>query len=346
MLPHVLTGAADIDLSTTVLGQPVGVPLMGAPTGMTGIVHHDGEVALARAVHGAGGLHVLSSVASRTVEEVAELSPGPLWFQLYVSRDRGYVRELLGRARSAGYLALVITVDVQRAGARERDRRNGFTLPPRITARSLAQGLVRPRWSVDFVRRPRFLSEGARRARAGGSGAAQPSLTAIINSQFDPGLSWDEISWLQEQWEGPIVLKGVLRAEDAQQAARLGVRGVVVSNHGGRQLDHAPSTISVLPAVVDAAGSEIEVYMDGGIRRGVDIVKALALGARACLSGRALVYGLGAGGEAGAVRAMSLLVEELRLAMTLAGCRSVRELDRSWLMTTPETERSAAWSTS
>jgi L-lactate dehydrogenase (cytochrome) len=340
VLPHVLTAAADIDLSTTVLGQPVDVPLMGAPTGMTGIVHHDGEIGVARAVHGVGGLHVLSSVASRTVEEVAELSPGPLWFQLYVSRDRGYVRELLGRARSAGYLALVITVDVQRAGARERDRRNGFTLPPRISARSLAQGLVRPRWSVDFVRRPQFLSEGLRRARAGGSGAGQPSLTAIINSQFDPGLGWGEISWLQEQWEGPIVLKGVLRAEDAQQAARLGVAGVIVSNHGGRQLDHAPSSISALPGVVDAVGSEIEVYMDGGIRRGVDVLKALALGARACLSGRALVYGLGAGGEAGAVRAMTLLVEELRLAMTLAGCRSVRELDRSWVTITPDTERS------
>lgn len=345
VLPHVLTGAAEIDLSTTVLGQSVAVPLMGAPTGMTGIVHHDGEVALARAVHGAGGLHVLSSVASRTVEEVAERSPGPLWLQLYVPRDRGYVRELLGRARSAGYLALVITVDVQRAGARERDRRNQFSLPPRLSLRTLGQGVLRPRWSADFVRRPHFLSEGARRARAGGSGGPQPSLTAIINSQFDPGLSWSDISWLQEQWGGPIVLKGVLRAEDAQQAARVGVRGVIVSNHGGRQLDHAPSTISVLPAVVDAVGSEIEVYMDGGIRRGVDILKALALGARACLSGRALVYGLAAGGEAGAVRAMGLLVDELRLAMTLAGCGSLRELDRSWLTTTPEMERSAEWST-
>jgi len=341
----VLTGAADIDLSTTVLGQSVAVPLMGAPTGMTGIVHHDGEVALARAVHGAGGLHVLSSVASWTVEEVAALSPGPLWLQLYVPRDRGYVRELLGRARSAGYLALVITVDVQRAGARERDRRNQFSLPPRLSLRTLGQGALRPRWSADFIRRPRFLSEGARRARASESGAGQPSLTAIINSQFDPGLSWSDISWLQEQWAGPIVLKGVLRAEDAQQAARIGVRGVIVSNHGGRQLDHAPSTISVLPAVVDGIGSEIEVYMDGGIRRGVDILKALALGAQACLSGRALVYGLAAGGEAGAVRAMSLLVEELRLAMALAGCGSVRELDRSWLTMSPETERSAEWRT-
>ncbi len=344
LLPRVLTAAADIDLSTTVLDQPVAVPLLGAPTGMTGIVHHDGEIALARAVHGAGSLHVLSSVASRTVEEVAERSPGPLWFQLYVSRDRGYVRELLGRARSAGYLALVITVDVQRAGARERDRRNGFTLPPRISARSLAQGVVRPGWSVDFMRRPRYLSEAARRARSGSR--PQPSLTAIINSQFDPALGWSEISWLQEQWEGPIVLKGVLRAEDAQQAARLGVRGVIVSNHGGRQLDHAPSSISVLPAVVDAVGSELEVYMDGGIRRGVDVVKALALGARACLSGRALVYGLAAGGEAGAARAMNLLVDELRLAMTLAGCGSIRELDRSWVTRIPDGERSEAWSIS
>jgi L-lactate dehydrogenase (cytochrome) len=307
---------------------------------MTGIVHHDGEIALARAVHAEGGLHVLSSVGSCTVEEVAERCPGPLWFQLYVSRDRGYVRELLGRARSAGYLALVITVDVQRAGARERDRRNGFALPPRISMRSLGQGLVRPRWSADFVRRPHFLTEGVRRARAGGSGAGQPSLSTLINSMFDPGVGWSEISWLQEQWEGPVVLKGVLRAEDAQQAARLGIRGVIVSNHGGRQLDHAPSSISMLPAVVDAVGSEIEVYMDGGIRRGVDVLKALALGARACLSGRALVYGLGAGGQAGAVRAMSLLVEELRLAMTLAGCRSVSELDRSWVTTTSDLERS------
>ena len=168
----------------------------------------------------------------------------------------------------------------------------------------------------------------------------------MINSQFDPRLSWSDISWLQEQWEGPIVLKGVLRPQDAQQAARLGVAGVIVSNHGGRQLDHAPSTISALPPVLDAVGSEIEVYVDGGIRRGVDVLKALALGARACLSGRALVYGLGAGGEAGARRAMNLLVEELRLAMTLAGCGSVRELDRSWLMSTPEAERSEQWSTS
>lgn len=348
VLPRVLTGTATVDLSTTVLGCPVEVPLLGAPTGMTGIVHHDGEIAVARAVHAAGSLYVLSSVGSRGPEEVAAHSPGPRWFQLYVSGDRGYANELVRRARAEGYLALVVTVDVQRAGARERDRRNGFTLPPRVTARSLAQGLVRPRWSIDFVRRPRFMSEAARRSRAairGRPDAGQPTLTAMINSQFDPRLSWSDISWLQEQWEGPIVLKGVLRAQDAQQAARLGIAGVIVSNHGGRQLDHAPSTISALPAVLDAVGSDLEVYMDGGIRRGVDVLKALALGARACLSGRALVYGLAAGGEAGARHAMNMLVEELRLAMTLAGCGSVPELDRSWLTSIPQDEPSAQWST-
>jgi L-lactate dehydrogenase (cytochrome) len=342
VMPRVLTGATEIDLSTSVLGQSVQVPLLGAPTGMTGLFHHDGEIGVARAVHAAGALYVLSSAGSRSPEEVAEHSPGPKWFQLYVSRDRGYTREQLSRARRAGYLALVVTVDVQRAGDRERDRRNGFTLPPRVTARAFAQGLVRPRWSADFIRRPRFLSEAALRSRAADRaqpGARQPNLTTMINRQFYPGLSWSDIDWVQGQWQGPIVLKGVLRPEDAQQAARLGLAGIVVSNHGGRQLDHAPSSISALPAVVDAVGGEIEVYMDGGIRRGVDIIKALALGARACLSGRALVYGLAAGGEAGATRAMSVLVNELRLAMTLAGCGSLRELDRSWLATTSEGDR-------
>jgi L-lactate dehydrogenase (cytochrome) len=343
VVPHVLTGAAEVDLSTTVLGQRIAVPLLGSPTGMTGLVHYAGEVGVARAVHAAGSLYVLSTAGSRSVEELAEHSPGPKWLQVYISRDRGYARELLERARAARYLAIVVTVDVQRGGARERDRRNAFTVPPRVTARSLVQGLMRPRWSVDFVSRPRFLPEGVQRTRP--TTAGQPSLATVMNSQFDPTLSWDDISWLQEQWEGPIVVKGVLRAEDAQQAARLGVGAVIVSNHGGRQLDHAPSTISVLPSVLDAVGSELEVYMDGGIRRGVDIVKALALGARACLSGRALVYGLGAGGEAGAARAMDLLVDELRLAMTLAGCGSVRELDRTWVATVPEAARSREWST-
>jgi len=329
ILPRMLRGAAEIDLSTTVLGQAVDVPLLGAPTGSTGLFHHQGEIAMARGVHAAGGLYVLSSVGSRTPEDVAAHAAGPKWFQLYVSPDRGYASEQIARAQAAGYLALVLTVDTQRASNRERDRRNGFTLPPRISARSLAEGALRPRWSINFIRRPRYLSEITRRELAAGD--RRSSMSAVMGSHFDPALSWRDVSWLQEEWNGPIVLKGLLRAQDAEQAARLGVAGVVVSNHGGRQLDHAPSTIAALPAVVDAVGAQLEVYMDGGIRRGVDIVKALALGARACLAGRALVYGLAAGGEAGARRAMRLLVDELRLAMALAGCASIREIDRTWV---------------
>jgi L-lactate dehydrogenase (cytochrome) len=340
--PHVLRGHLDIDLSTMVLGQRLGVPVLGAPTGLTGLVHHQGEVAVARAVHAAGGLYVLSSAGSRGIDELAQMSPGPRWFQIYVGRDRGLVRSLLSRARAAGYSALVVTVDVPRAGARERDRRNGFTVPPRVTARSIAQGVRRPRWSADFLTHPRILSQSA--LLAGVSDASARPLAEMINRQFDPTLSWPDIGWLQEHWDGPIVLKGIVRVPDAQQAAQLGVAGLVVSNHGGRQLDGAPSSISALPGIVDAVGGELEVYVDGGIRRGVDIVKALALGARACLSGRALLYGLAAGGPAGAARAMRLLVDELALAMMLAGAGSVAELDRSWIVHAHD-DRRTGWST-
>jgi L-lactate dehydrogenase (cytochrome) len=337
--PRMLVGATGIDLSTEVLGRRLEIPLLGAPTGLTGLVHHEGEVGIARAVHGAGGLYVLSSAASRTLEDVASGSPGPRWFQLYVSRDRGLAQALLERARAAGYEALVVTVDVPRPGARERDVRNGFTVPPRVTARSLADGVRRPRWTANFLSRPHILSESllssvAHSGRAG-------NLGELISRQFDPALSWHDIAWIQEHWDGPVLLKGILRGDDARQAASLGLAGVIVSNHGGRQLDHATSAIRALPEVVDAAGGELEVYMDGGIRRGVDIVRALALGARACLSGRALLYGLAAGGPAGAQRAVEILVDELRLAMALLGCPSVRDLDGTWLTAATDETRSA-----
>lgn len=335
--PRVLAGLTEVDLSTTVLGQRIEVPLLGAPTGSTGLVHHQGEVGVARAVHAAGSLYVLSSSGSRGIDELARLSPGPRWFQLYVWRDRGLAKRLVEVAQENGYRALVVTVDVQRSGGRERDKRNGFTVPPRVTARSIVEGLRQPRWSFNFVRRPSILSTSALTAAASNPGPE--TLAERINLHFEPALGWSDIGWLQEYWSGPIVLKGVLRVEDARQAARMGLAGVVVSNHGGRQLDQAPSSISVLPEIVDAVGSDLEVYLDGGIRRGVDVVKALALGARACLSGRALLYGLAAGGEAGAAHAMRLLVDELRLAMLLAGCPSVSELDRSWITTAAEVER-------
>ena len=328
ILPRALIDVSSIDMSTTVLGQPVSLPLLGAPTGLTGAINHAGEPAVARALHAAGSLYILSAMATYTIEEVQELAPGPKWFQLYTWRDRGLVREVVERAQAAGYGALVVTIDVPLAARRMRDARNGFGLPPRVTAASLGQAILRPRWTRDFVTRPRV-----ELANAAGRGGPQDaaSLAAYLNSQFDPTLSWDDLAWLREFWSGPLLVKGIMRPEDATRAVDLGCAGIIVSNHGGRQLDQMQSAIAALPAVVDAVGERAEVYLDGGVRRGSDVLKAVALGARACLTGRALVYGLGAAGEAGVERAMSILTEELRVAMALSGCTSLSQLDRSWV---------------
>lgn len=326
---HVLVDVSQLDTTTSVLGERIALPLLGSPTGLSGLLHPRGEIGLARAVHGAGSIYVLSAMASHSIEEVARGATGPKWFQLYMWRDRALVSEVLERARAADYRAIVLTVDVPRSGRRERDIRNGFSIPPRLTLRSCLEGLRCPRWSAAFVRDPRVTA-----ANLQGRGVAPGDpvrFAEYINEQFDPRLQWTDVAWLREHWSGPLVVKGILRPEDARDAARLGVDAVVVSNHGGRQLDHARSALSALPGVVDAVGDDAEVYLDGGIRRGTDILKALALGARACMVGRPLLYGLAAGGQAGATFAMRLLVEELRLAMALTGCPTVTRLDRTWL---------------
>lgn len=328
LMPHALAGASNIDLSTTVLGQRVNVPLIGSPTGGTGLIHPDGEVAIARAINAGGSVYVLSTAATRSMEDVVQGSAGPKWFQLYLGADRRIGSALLRRARELGFQALVVTIDTPVTGARERDMRNKFT-ERRLTPRTLLDGLSHPRWTANFLRSPRVLSAGVLDSVVPADLAAR--VGSLVPQQFDPGMTWADIAWVQENWDGPVVLKGVLRAADALRARQLGLAGVIVSNHGGRQLDHTPSAIRALPAIVNAVGSELEVFLDGGIRRGVDIVKALALGARACLAGRPFAYGLGAGGEAGASRAMEILTTELRLAMTLAGAPSIRELDPSWL---------------
>lgn len=327
--PRVLTDVSGIELSTTVLGQPVAIPILGAPTGLTGLSHPLGEVGVARAVHGAGSIYVLSASSSYTIEEVAEQAPGPTWFQLYMWRDRGFVRELLARAQAAGHRALMLTVDVPVSAGRERDIRNGFGIPPRLTARTVRQGLSRPAWTLRFLRDPRIEI-----ANAAGlpQGEGARSMIEFVNRQFDPSASWDDVAWLREAWDGPVAIKGILRADDAEHAVRVGAEAIVVSNHGGRQLDGAPSSIAALPTIVDAVGGDAEVYLDSGVRRGSDALKALALGARAVLVGRAVVFGLAAGGQAGAERAMRLLADELRTAMALAGVPRVSGLDPSCLV--------------
>jgi L-lactate dehydrogenase (cytochrome) len=326
--PRILRDVSAVSVATTVLGEPIAVPILGAPHGAGLLFHPDAETGIARAFHDAGSIYVLSSMASQSIEAVARDAPGPKWIQMYMWRDRGLTRELIERARDTrGFTALVLTVDTPRVGARERDQRNGFTLPPRITLRSVVGGLTHPRWSARFVRSPEIGLANMATRRSDGS----VDLSRYALSAFDPAMSWSDVAWLRDQWPGPIVLKGILSAEDASRAAEVGVDAVVVSNHGGRQLDHVPATIRALPEVVDAAGSELEVLLDGGIRRGTDLAKALALGARACLVGRPVIYGLAAAGQHGAARAISLLQAELELTLVLLGCRSVAELDRSYV---------------
>ena len=311
--PRMLVDVSHVETATTVLGTPVSVPVIGGPTGQTGLAHHDGEAAVARGLHACGTITTLSTASSYSIEEVASASPGPKWFQL-------------ARARAAGYLALVLTVDVQRSGARDRDRRNRFSVPPRITLRTLLDGAVRPRWSASFVRSPRILMANFEGKLAGADAVA---MSEFINRQFDPSLSWADFEWLREHWPGPLVVKGILRADDARRAVDLGAAGILVSNHGGRQLDHGLSAVRALPAVAEAVGDDAEVYLDGGVRRGTDVVKALALGARACMVGRPLIYGLGAAGEAGVRRAAEILANELVLSLALAGCPSLAAVDGS-----------------
>jgi L-lactate dehydrogenase (cytochrome) len=329
LVPRALSGVEQPRLEATVLGHATSFPLLGAPTGLTGLVHHLGELGLARALHQAGGIYVLSSMASYTIEEVVAGSRGPIWLQVYPWRDRQLVRSLLERARDVGIEVLVVTVDVAHAGPRERDARNGFGIPPRATPRTIAGALRRPRWTAAFLSKPRVtVANGV----APGTGRADPvSLSGYITAQFDPSATWKELDWFRGHWEGALVVKGILSAADARQALRAGVDAVVVSNHGGRQLDHTPSAITALPAIAAAVDGELPLILDGGIRRGSDVLKALALGASACMAGRPFVYGLAAAGQAGADRAVEILRSEVALAAALVGCPDLADLDRSWV---------------
>ena len=331
--PRYLVDVSAIDTATTVLGTPVATPLLGAPTALSGIVDPGGEAALARAVHRHGSLYVLSGMATYALEEIARVAPGPRWLQLYVYRDRGFVDDLLTRAAETDYRALVVTVDAPRSGARERDARNGFGLPPRVTLRTLLDGARHPRWTAAFLRNPRLDPANAPLARGPGHPGNDPvALADFFASQFDAAVTWADLARLRDAWRGPLVVKGLLRADDARTAVAVGADAVWVSNHGGRQLDDAPSAISVLPRIADAVGDEAEIFFDSGIRRGSDAVKALALGARACFVARPLLYGLAVAGEQGVRHAFGLLQDELELTLALCGCASVADCANSGIV--------------
>lgn len=323
--PDVLNDVGEVDTSSTLLGRPVAFPLVLAPTGFTRIADPEGELAVARAAQRAGLPYTLSTLSTRSIEEVAEVSNGDLWFQVYVWRDRGLVADMLQRADAAGYTTIVITVDTAVLGRRERDVRRGFSLPPKIGLDTIIDGALHPGWTWDFIRAEPIKFANVVGSTAG-DGSDPVSLSEYINSQFDPSLSWDDIDWFRAQWDGDIVIKGIQSVRDAQRAADAGVEAIALSNHGGRQLDGAPAPLELVAPVADAVGGRLEIICDGGVRRGSDIVKAVSLGATACMAGRAYLYGLGAGGEAG----VDFVLEQFRLGvertMALCGRSTVKEL--------------------
>jgi L-lactate dehydrogenase (cytochrome) len=325
--PRVLVDVGDRDQSTTVLGQPIASPLILAPTGFTGLLWPRGEIVAARAAARKGVVFTLSTMSICSMEEVSEAASGPLWFQLYVWRDREIVRSLIERARAAGYRALVITVDTPVLGRRERDVRSGLVLPPRITVRNVLDTVRRVSWLRRVLTSPRPTFGNF----VGTPGVEHDavSLASFTTKQFSPSVSWADLDWYRSIWPGPIAIKGIMAAEDARLAVEHGVQAIVVSNHGGRQLDYLPSPIEVLPEIFDAVEGRAEVILDGGVRRGSDVVKAVALGARACMIGKSFNYGVAAAGQRGVEQALDILQQEIDRTLALIGRPRLADLDRS-----------------
>lgn len=325
LVPRVLHDVSQMDLSTTVLGTRIPLPVVLSPVGAPRMFHHEGELAVARAARHARLPYGVSTLATQPLEAIADAAGGsPLWFQLYLWGDRSVARDLVARAKAAGYRALLVSADTTVRSERDRELHRGIELPtPELTLRTVLDGARHPAWSWHFLTSP--APSFPNLAMHG------PTSRQRMQEMFDGTVSWKDLEWIRQEWDGPIAIKGILRAEEAIRAADEGADAVIVSNHGGRQMDHVPATLEVLPDIVDAVGDRVEVLFDSGIRRGADIVMALALGARAVLAGRAHLYGLAAAGEAGVRHAIDILARELRMAMALCGAVSLADLDRDLL---------------
>lgn len=319
--PDVPRDVSETDTSTTVLGQRIPLPFALSPVGGPRMFHHEGELAVARAARRAGIPYGISTLGTTSVEDVTAQTDTPLWFQVYVWGDRGVIREAIARAKAAGFSALLFSIDTVARSKREREAHAGLELPrPDLSAATLLEGALHPGWAWHFLTRDTISFPNI--------GPADQRSLATMSQMFDGTVRWEDLDWIREAWDGPIVVKGVTRPEEAVRAAEEGLDGVIVSNHGGRQLDHLPATIDVLPEIADAAGDRLDVMVDSGFRRGSDIATALALGAKAVLLGRAHLYGLAAAGEAGVRHCIDILAAELRTTMQLCGARTIAELDR------------------
>lgn len=316
-------------LRSTMLGREVAMPVALAPAGLTGMQHADGEILAARAAEQFGVPFTLSTMSVCSIEDVAAATSKPFWFQLYLMRDRAFARSLIERAKAAGCSGLVLTLDLALVGQRHKDVRNGRA-HSRNTMSRYANVLSKPRWCLDMLKtKHRNCANIVGHAKGVSD---ETSLRAWVGSQFDPTVTWDDVEWVKKLWDGPLVIKGILDEEDARIVVDLGANALIVSNHGGRQLDGAPSSVSVLPAIVDAVGSSIEVWMDGGVRSGQDVFKARALGATGVLIGRSYLYGLGAAGQAGVTKCLSIIHKELDATMALSGCADINRVSRTNLI--------------
>jgi L-lactate dehydrogenase (cytochrome) len=327
---RVAVNLVDRSTRSTMVGQDVAMPVALAPTGLTGMQHADGEILAARAAERFGVPFTLSTMSICSIEDVAAHTTKPFWFQLYVMKDRDFILRLIDRAKAARCSALVLTLDLQVLGQRHKDIRNGMSAPPKLTLKNLINLATKPRWCMGMLGTPR--RQFGNIVGHATSVSDLSSLSSWTSQQFDPALSWADVEWIKQRWGGKLIIKGIMDPEDARLAADSGADALIVSNHGGRQLDGAQSSIGALPGIVEAAGKRIEVHMDGGIRSGQDVIRALALGAKGVYIGRPFLYGLGAQGEAGVTRCLEIIHNELDLTMAFCGLRDVRDVDSKILL--------------
>ena len=328
LIPNVLTDVSNVDISTKVFNQKIDFPLFLSPTSMHRLYHHEGEKASAMAAEKLGTIFSMSTMATTSIEEIGNLTKGPKLFQLYIHKDRGLTDNLIERCVKAKFQALCLTVDTVVAGNRERDHRTGFSTPPKLTLGSLLSFATHPEWSLNYLLRKKFQLANLIHMTEKGSNIER-SVMGYINEQFDPSMNWKDAEYCVKKWSGPFALKGVMSVEDAKRAIDIGASAIMISNHGGRQLDGGRSPFDQLAEIVDAVGDRIEVILDGGVRRGTHILKALALGAKACSFGKGYLYALGAGGQKAIEIVLEKIKSEIKRDMTLMGCKSIKDLNRT-----------------
>jgi len=328
LIPNVLTGASEIDLSTTVLGQKIDFPLFLSATAMHRLYHHEGERATARAAEKMGTMFGISTMSTTSIEEIGHLTNGPKLFQLYIHKDKGLTDNLIERCKKSGFKSMCLTVDAVVAGNRERDHRTGFSTPPRLTLGSLLSFALHPKWSLNYLFRKKFELANVIHATDKGSKIDQ-SVINYMNEQFEAKMNWKDAEYCIKKWNGPFALKGVMSVEDAKKAIDIGCTAIIISNHGGRQLDGSRTPFDQLTEIVDAVGNKIEVILDSGVRRGTHVLKALALGAKACSFGKGYLFALGGGGQQGVEAVLQKMKAEINRDMILMGCKSIKELNRS-----------------